>query len=280
MALIGQTGQICPADKKLYALRDVTATVESIPLISSSIMSKKLAEGIDSLVLDVKIGSGAFMKTIEDGRRLAETMVGIGSNMGKKVVALLTDMSQPLGVMIGNAMEVKESIEILQGGGPADVRALTIALAEEMLRLSGIDPSGAARSLDDGSALKVFEQIIEAQGGDPQVCSDPDRLASAPHRIPYAAKTAGYVTAMETTRIGMASVALGAGRARVDDVIDPSVGLEMVARVGERVEVGEPLLWIHHAEHGLEGALRNLDQAFTIGETVPEKQPLIIERVD
>ena len=280
VALIGQTGQICPADKKLYALRDVTATVESIPLISSSIMSKKLAEGIDALVLDVKIGSGAFMKTLEDGRVLAETMVGIGANMGKKVVALLTDMSQPLGTMIGNAMEVKESIEILQGGGPADVRALTIALAEEMLTLSGLDPAGAARSLDDGSALKVFERIIEAQGGDPNVCNDPNGLASEPHRVPYAARQAGYVSAMETTRIGMASVALGAGRARVDDVIDPSVGLEMAVRIGDQVEVGQPLLWIHHADKGVDAATRNLDLAFTITDETPAALPLLLERVD
>ena len=280
VALIGQTGQICPADKKLYALRDVTATVESIPLISSSIMSKKLAEGIDSLVLDVKIGSGAFMKTIEDGRVLAETMVGIGSNMGKKVVALLTDMSQPLGVMIGNAMEVKESIEILQGGGPKDVRALTIALAEEMLTMSGLDPKQAERSLDDGSALKVFAQIIEAQGGDPRVCDDPNTLASAPNKVPYPAPSSGYVSAMETTRIGMASVALGAGRARVDDIINPAVGLEMATRIGDRVEAGDPLLWIHHADRGVDAARRHLDLAFSIADEAPDCLPLLLDRID
>jgi pyrimidine-nucleoside phosphorylase/thymidine phosphorylase len=181
LGLIGQTADIAPADKLLYALRDVTATVESIPLIASSIMSKKLAEGIDALVLDVKVGNGAFMRSVDQARTLAETMAGIGQRMGKRVVAYLTDMNQPLGATVGNALEVRESVEILRGGGPADVRALTLTFAREMLQLGGVDPAEAERALDDGRALARFRALVEAQGGDPRVIDDPDRLPKARH---------------------------------------------------------------------------------------------------
>ncbi len=279
VALIGQTAEVCPADKRLYALRDVTATVESIPLISSSIMSKKLAEGIDALVLDVKVGSGAFMKTVEDARLLAETMVAIGERMGKKTVALLTSMEQPLGRMIGNALEVRESIEILRDEGPDDVRALTLALAEVMLELGEVDPRGAASALADGSALELFGRIIEAQGGDRRVCDDLSRLPSAKHRVPYIAKTSGYVSAMDTRRVGLAACVLGAGRARTDDVIDPGVGLEMACRLGDQVEAGQPLAWIYHNDAGVDAAQVHLDSGITIGESAPDVSGLILERI-
>lgn len=280
VALIGQTGEVCPADKKLYALRDVTATVESIPLIASSIMSKKLAEGIDALVLDVKVGSGAFMRTEEKARRLAETMVNIGAGVGKKTIALLTDMNQPLGRMVGNALEVRESIEILAGGGPPDVRALTLALAEAMLELGGADKALATAALDDGRGLARFAEVIEAQGGDPRVCENPDRLPSAPHRVPFLAPRAGYISAIETTRVGLAAVSLGAGRATKEDTIDPRVGLELEVRLGDAVEAGQPLLWLHHDGRGLDAARAHLTAAYEIGPTAPAQRPLIIDRVE
>ena len=211
VGLIGQTGEVCPADKKLYALRDVTATVESIPLIASSIMSKKLAEGIDALVLDVKVGTGAFMKDMESARALAETMVSIGTEMGKKTVALLTNMNQPLGRMIGNALEVRESIEILRGEGPADVRELTLALAQVMLELADLDPRLATQQLDNGAALQKFKDIVRAQGGDESSLEDLERLPTARRREPVIAKSGGIVTGMDTRGLGMAAVLLGAG---------------------------------------------------------------------
>lgn len=284
VGLIGQTEEIAPADKRLYALRDVTGTVESIPLIASSIMSKKLAEGIDGLVLDVKVGSGAFMKTRDDARRLAETMVGIGTRMGCKTVALLTDMSQPLGRMVGNALEVRESLDVLRGGGPADVRALTLRLAIEMLMLAGRPEAEARalaeRTLDGGAALKRFRAIVEAQGGDPAAIDDPDaHLARAPEVEPFVAPKAGYVTAIGTARVGLAAMCLGAGRARTDDTIDPAVGLEVCARLGDRVEAGQPLVQIHHRARGLADCTAHLARAWQIGPEPPEDRPLVIERI-
>ncbi len=281
--LIGQTDEICPADKRLYGLRDVTATVESIPLIASSIMSKKLAEGIDGLVLDVKVGSGAFMKTEARARALAETMVGIGERTGCRTVALLTDMSAPLGRMVGNALEVRESLDVLRGGGPDDVRALTIRLAVEMLVLGGRDRDDAERdataALDDGRALDRFRAIVEVQGGDPRVIDDPDRLPTAPKHREHRASTSGYLTAIDTTRIGLAAMTLGAGRAQTDDRVDPRVGLEICARPGDRIEAGQPLCIIHHADTGLDGCIAHLDAAWTLGDAAPEPRPLIIDRI-
>lgn len=280
VALIGQTEEIAPADRRLYALRDVTGTVASIPLIASSIMSKKLAEGIDALVLDVKVGSGAFMRTLEDARALARTMVDIGERMGKRVVALLTDMNQPLGRAVGNALEVRESIEVLRGGGPADVRALTLALAEEMLRLAGIDPAEAARALDDGRGLARFRAVVEAQGGDPRAVDDPDRLPAAPFVEPLPAPRDGYVTGIDARAIGLGAMSLGAGRARKEDVIDPAVGVVLAAKVGDAVRAGEPLLHIHHAGKGLDEARRRLAAAWSFGDAPPPSAPLVIDRVD
>jgi len=284
LGLIGQTDEIAPADKRLYGLRDVTGTVESIPLIASSIMSKKLAEGIDGLVLDVKVGSGAFMKTEADARRLAQTMVRIGNGMGCKTVALLTDMSEPLGRMVGNALEVRESIDILRGGGPADVRALTLRLATEMLMLGGLARLAAEdlamTTLDTGAALKRFRAVVEAQGGDPAAVDDPSLLPCAPHVQPFVAPRAGYVTAIDAARVGTAAMCLGAGRARTDDIIDPGVGLEVRAKLGEKVEAGQPLAMIHHRDRGLDDCRAHLGAAWTLGPAPPAERPLVIDRID
>ncbi len=279
LGLIGQTAQIAPADKRIYALRDVTGTVSSIPLISSSIMSKKLAEGIDALVLDVKVGSGAFMTTIEDARILAKTMVGIGEKMGKKVVALLTNMDEPLGQAIGNALEVRESIEVLQNKGPADIRALTLELAHEMLRLGGKDPALAEKALADGSGLKKFAEIIAAQGGDPKVCEDLDRLPKAQFTEPLCAEKSGYIQAVDTKEVGIGALVLGAGREKKEDAIDPGVGLMLKKRVGDKIEAGEPLMIIHHNKTGLDAARKRLLAAYKIGAEKPVQKPLILDRI-
>ena len=275
-ALGGQTEEICPADKRLYALRDVTATVESIPLISSSIMSKKLAEGIDGLVLDVKVGSGAFMGDLASATILADTMIAIGKRMNKEVVALLTRMDAPLGVMVGNALEVRESIEVLQGGGPSETRTLTLALAEEMLSLAGVDPQFAERSLDSGSALQKFAEIIEAQGGNPQVCDDLSLLPTAAHRVPVRSQSSGFVSRMDARKIGVAGIDLGAGRNQKTDTIDPAVGIEMVVRVGDAIEAGDILCWIHHNDKGVHAASAKLLAAIEIGEEPVAQSPLIL----
>jgi pyrimidine-nucleoside phosphorylase/thymidine phosphorylase len=285
--LVGQTARIAPADKRLYALRDVTATVESIPLIASSIMSKKLAEGIDGLVLDVKVGGGAFMKTIDDARRLARTLVAIGRGMGKRVTALLTDMSQPLGRAVGNALEVAESIEILRGGGPADVRALTVELGAEMLMLGGAAGSLAdgraaiEAAIADGRGLARFRAIVEAQGGDAGAVDDPGRLPRATRLLDVAAPSAGIVEAIDTEAVGLAAMALGAGRARVEDRIDPAAGLVVHKRLGERVERGEPLCTLHCGGGGepADRVAAGASAAWRIGPGPVAAPPLLLERM-
>jgi pyrimidine-nucleoside phosphorylase len=277
--LIGQTAEIAPADKRLYALRDVTATVESIPLIASSIMSKKLAEGIDALVLDVKVGNGAFMRTADQARTLAQTMAAIGAHMGKPVVAYLTDMNQPLGHAIGNALEVRETIDILRGCGPSDVRDLTLVLAEEMLRLGGVDPARAREALESGAALSRFREIVAAQGGDPAAIDDPDRLPTARHVEPFLSPAGGYLTGIDTRAVGVAAICLGAGRNTKDDVIDPAVGFMMNARLGDFVAAGDPLLFVHHDGVGVDAARSYLAGAFTFGASPPPPGPLVIERI-
>ena len=244
--LIGQTARVAPADKRLYALRDVTGTVESIPLIASSIMSKKLAEGIDGLVLDVKVGAGAFMKDVARARALCAAMRAIGVGAGKRVTCVLTDMDAPIGTHVGNALEIAESIEVMRGGGPADTRELTVVLGAEMLLLAGVerDPDAAAarigKSLDDGSALAVFAKIVAAQGGDPRVCEAPAAVLPQPRRkVPIVAPRAGNVAAMVADEIGMAALVLGAGRGKQDDRIDPAVGLVLAVRPGDRVAAGD-----------------------------------------
>ena len=244
--LIGQTARVAPADKRLYALRDVTGTVESIPLIASSIMSKKLAEGIDGLVLDVKVGAGAFMKDATRARALCAAMRAIGVGAGKRVTCVLTDMDAPIGTHVGNALEIAESIEVMRGGGPADTRELTVVLGAEMLLLAGVerDPDVAAarigKSLDDGSALAVFARIVAAQGGDPRVCEAPEAVLPQPRRkVPIVAPRAGNVAAVVADEIGMAALVLGAGRGKQDDRIDPAVGLVLAVRPGDRVAAGD-----------------------------------------
>jgi pyrimidine-nucleoside phosphorylase/thymidine phosphorylase len=285
--LVGQSARIAPADRKLYALRDVTATVESIPLIAGSIMSKKLAEGIDALVLDVKVGGGAFMKTLDDARRLARTLVAIGRGMGKRVTALLTDMSQPLGRAVGNALEVEESIAILRGGGPADVRELTVQLGAEMLLLGGVAPTltegrGAIEAaIADGRGLARFRAIVEAQGGDPRAVDDPSRLPRAPRLVDVPAAAAGRVEAIDAEAVGLAAMALGAGRAKVEDRVDPAAGIVVRKRLGDRVERGEPLCTLHCGAGGEppDRVAARVAAAWRIGPAAVAPPPLLIERM-
>ncbi|HEX5475974.1 MAG TPA: thymidine phosphorylase [Vicinamibacterales bacterium] len=285
-ALIGQTAEIAPADRKLYALRDVTATVESIPLISASIMSKKIAEGIGGLVLDVKSGSGAFMKTEADARRLAESLVAIGEAAGVRTEALLTRMDAPLGRAVGNALEIVECVETLKGRGPADVETLSLELAARMLVAGGVE-SDAARAgarvreaLTSGAGLEKLREIVANQGGDARVLDDYGRLPSAPDRDHLSAARDGIVTAVEAEAVGRAAVLLGAGRDRLDATVDPAVGLVLLAPPGTRVRTGDPILEIHHrGGRGLEAARQLLGPAVTIGEAPPPARPLVIDRI-
>ena len=285
-AMIGQTAQIAPADKKLYALRDVTGTVESIPLISASIMSKKIAEGIDALVLDVKTGSGAFMKTEADSRRLAESLVAIGNASGVRTEAIITAMETPLGHAVGNALEVIECIEVLKGGGPQDLIAVSVALTARMLVLGRVasDLAAAAhqvqRAIASGAGLERFRQIIEVQGGDPAVVDDYQRMPHVADRHLVAASRAGFVTAVDAELVGRASVALGAGRDRVDDLVDPAVGIMVTAKPGDAVRAGAPVLELHYRDRArLDAAIRLTSQAITIGDEPPAPRPLIVGEV-
>ena len=285
-ALIGQTAEIAPADKKLYALRDVTGTVESIPLICASIMSKKIAEGIGGLVLDVKTGSGAFMKTRDDSRRLAESLVAIGEGSGVRTEALITDMSAPLGRMVGNSLEVVECLETLKGRGPGDLEQLSVLLAARMLIVGGLERDEAAavqrvrRALESGAGLEKFGAIVEFQGGDRRVIDQYDRLPSAPDRHDVNAPRDGYVSALRAEPIGRAAVGLGAGRGRLDDVIDPGVGVEVVAAVGSAVRAGDAILRVHHrGGRGLPEALPLLAAAISIADETPTSHPIVVERV-
>jgi pyrimidine-nucleoside phosphorylase len=279
--LVGQTERIAPADRKLYALRDVTATVESIPLIASSIMSKKLAEGIDALVLDVKVGSGAFMKTEEKARELAHTLLSIGRGAGKKVTCALTNMDQPIGRAVGNALEVEESILVLSGAGPSDTRALTVTLGAEMLVLAGLarttDEGAArlARVLDDGSALAKFAEIVSAQGGDPRVCDTPRSiLPQAPHRADLLAPSDGTLVAVDTEAVGLGALILGGGRRRKEDVVDPAVGLTLHVRLGDRLAKGQPLATVHfRTDPTHRAAAELLTSAFRISPGSPDYTP-------
>jgi pyrimidine-nucleoside phosphorylase len=282
LGLIGQTPEIAPADRKLYALRDVTATVESLPLIAASIMSKKMAEGIDALVLDVKTGDGAFMKSFEDSKALAEAMVRIGRGMGKKVSALITDMEQPLGRTVGNALEVKESVETLQGRGPQDLESLSLELAAWMLHLAGITSSlEAARTrvreaLTSGAGLRKFQEVIGLQGGDPRVCDDPSRLPQARETVELRAKAEGRVTGIACRAVGQAGMLLGAGRETVDSRIDPAVGIVLHKKVGDAVREGESLMTLHVNDRGrLEEATHLLSQAVRIAREAPPATPLV-----
>ena len=238
-ALIGQTSEVAPADRKLYALRDVTGTVESIPLISASIMSKKIAEGIGGLVLDVKTGSGAFMKTLADSRALARSLVDIGEANGVRTEALITVMDAPLGRMVGNSMEVIESLEVLKGHGPADLEELSVQLAARMLVLGGVESNrgggghAGEEAIASGAGVEIFRRIIENQGGDPRVVDDYSRMPLSADQAHVPASRSGFVAGLEAEAIGRAAVALGAGRSRLEDVVDPGVGIEVLAHVGD-----------------------------------------------
>ena len=285
-ALIGQTREIAPADRKLYALRDATATVESIPLIAASIMSKKLAEGLTGLVLDVKRGSGAFLPELDRGLTLARTMIELGADHGCPVVALLTAMDRPLGRACGNAIEVEESIMALRGEGPADLMQVTYALGAEMLVLGGVatDRDDARRRMEvaisSGRAAARFQQIIEAQGGDPRVVEDPSLLPQAAACELFVADRDGVIAQVEPRAVGRGITALGGGRTRVDDQIDPTVGFVITARPGDVVRAGDPLATVFARDDaGIAAGRRALEEAIRIGEEAEPPIPLVSHRV-
>jgi len=285
-SIVGQTDRLAPADRKLYALRDVTATVPSIPLITASIMSKKLAEGLDHLLLDVKFGAGAFMRTRDDARRLAESLTRVGRAMGVNARALLTDMNQPLGRAVGNALEVVEAAEILYGRGPADTTELTLAFGAELLTMARLAPDAAAArralraAIESGAAIAKFQEMIRRHGGDPEAVADYNRLPAAAIRLPLTAPCAGFVAGVDAERIGRACVLLGAGRKRTDDAVDPAVGLTELVKVGERVEKGGTLAVAHANDRNrLEEARRLLVEAFAFADAPPAPAPLIAERM-
>jgi thymidine phosphorylase len=268
---------LAPADKKLYALRDVTGTVEAVPLIASSIMSKKIAEGTGALVLDVKVGSGAFMKDVDQARELAETMVALGTDAGVTTVALLTDMSTPLGRTAGNGLEVAESVEVLAGGGPADVVELTVTLAREMLRAAGVDDVDPADRLADGSAMDVWRRMITAQGGDPDAA-----MPGARETHVLTAPRSGVLTRLDAMAVGLAAWRLGAGRARKEDPVQAAAGVEMLAKPGDQVTEGQDLLRLHTDEpQRFERALAALDDGITVAEpgSAYDKVPLVMDRI-
>ncbi|MFQ1017208.1 pyrimidine-nucleoside phosphorylase [Gilliamella sp. BG7] len=278
LAVIGQSGNLTPADKKLYSLRDVTGTVNSIPLIASSIMSKKLAAGADAIVLDVKTGDGALMKDMADSEKLAHEMVNIGNQIGRRTMAIISDMSQPLGFAIGNALEVKEAIDTLKGNGPADLTKLVLTLGSQMVVLAD-----KAKTLEEariklqeviknGKAIEKFKTLIEAQGGDSSVVDHPEKLASAPYQIALPALKSGYVSKIIADQIGIAAMQLGAGRATKEDIIDPAVGIVLHKKVGDKVTEGEALLTIHANTDKLDTIKQKLYDNITISDNATEPQ--------
>jgi thymidine phosphorylase len=265
---------LAPADRKLYALRDVTGTVESVPLIASSIMSKKIAEGTDALVLDVKVGSGAFLPDLDSARRLAETMVRLGQAHGVRTSALLTNMETPLGRTAGNGLEVIESVESMRGNGPRDLMEVTLALTREMLDLAGMNEDPAT-AIADGGALAKWDDLVRAQGGDPDAA-----LPEAPERRHYAASEAGWIRRMDARRVGVAAWRLGAGRARKEDPVSPSAGVVCMKKPGDHVEEGEPILELHtEVPDRFDDAVAALDGAIVIGAEQPEPQTMVLERI-
>jgi pyrimidine-nucleoside phosphorylase len=286
LALMGQTENLVPADKRLYALRDVTATVDCLPLIASSIMSKKIAEGMDALVLDVKIGGGAFLKSPAEARELAKTMISLGAQFDRRVVALLTDMEQPLGQTVGNALELREAVEVLRGEGPPDVTELTLVLGAEMLVLGKVaaDTTQARaaleRAVESGAGLKKLMKVVEKQGGDPRVLETLDLLPRAQHQRTVTSEDAGFVTAIDAEAVGLASVGLGAGRAQLNSRIDPAVGFILWKKVGDPVQRGEPLAQVDFNDEALgEAAFRRLQSSYRIGSAAPTPRHLIVERL-
>ncbi|MBW7473514.1 pyrimidine-nucleoside phosphorylase [Paenibacillus oenotherae] len=287
LAVIGQSGNITPADKKLYALRDVTATVESIPLIASSVMSKKIAAGADAIVLDVKVGSGAFMKTVDEAEALAGAMVDIGTQVGRQTSAIISDMDQPLGYAIGNALEVQEAIDTLRGQGPQDLTALCIALSAQMVVLSGqASDMESAESmlrerLESGAALDKFRAFVAAQGGDPAIADQPDLLPQAPVLIEVAALQEGWVQRIDAEQLGIAAMQLGAGRATKDAAIDHAVGLVLRRKVGDKVAAGETIAILHARSEGEANRLivEHVQNAYTISTEEPGLSPLLLSVV-
>ena len=286
LSVIGQSGDLAPADKKLYALRDVTATVDSIPLIAVSIMSKKLAAGNDCILLDVKTGSGAFMKTLDEAITLAKKMVAIGENAGKKTVALITDMDIPLGNNIGNSLEVIEAVKTLKGEGPEDLTKICYSLAANMLYLAGKGTLEACdimvrETIKDGTAFERLVAMVEAQGGDTSVILDTEKFAKAPYHEEVFATTTGYVTAIDTEECGIASLMLGAGREIKESVIDYTAGITLLKKVGDKVEAGECLAICYASEPSLfEEAKKRFLDAYHIGEQQPKEQPILFARVE
>ncbi|MEK4522303.1 pyrimidine-nucleoside phosphorylase [Psychrobacillus sp. FSL W7-1493] len=283
VAVIGQSGNLTPADKKLYALRDVTSTVNSIPLIASSIMSKKIAAGAGAIVLDVKTGDGAFMKTAEDARKLAKAMVQIGNSVGRQTMAIISDMSQPLGRAIGNALEVQEAIDTLKGNGPEDLTELCLTLGSQMVvvgeKAETLEEARAMlkKVIDDGSALEIFKQFIKWQGGNENVVDNTDLLPKAAFVTELTAKEAGYVTYMEADEIGTAAMLLGAGRATKESVIDLAVGIILNKKVGDRVEKGESLATIHANSEDIQDVVNKLHKNIQIEAAQKDAPPLIYE---
>ncbi|ACT00992.1 pyrimidine-nucleoside phosphorylase [Paenibacillus sp. JDR-2] len=287
LSVIGQSGNLAPADKKLYALRDVTATVESIPLIASSVMSKKIAAGADAIVLDVKTGSGAFMKTVDDSEKLAQAMVDIGTKVGRQTAAVISDMDQPLGFAIGNALEVREAIETLQGNGPADLTELCLTLGAHMVVLGGkastvAEAKGLLQSqLANGEALAKFKQFVSAQGGDVSVVDDLDRLPQAAEQAEVKAAAAGFIAAIDAEELGIAAMLLGAGRATKDASIDYSVGITIRKKVGDAVSEGDTLAVLHTRaqDPAVEEVIAKVREAYTIAADKPEERPLLLSVV-
>lgn len=285
LAVIGQSGNLTPADKKLYALRDVTATVNSIPLIASSIMSKKIAAGANAIVLDVKTGDGAFMKTIEDAEALANSMVAIGEQVGRHTMAVISDMSQPLGYAIGNALEVKEAIDTLKGEGPEDLTELCYVLGSKMIVAGGkAESEEEARQMleaviQDGSALELFGRMIEEQGGESKIIHDPSLLAKADFQIEVPAPKSGTISQMDADDIGVAAMMLGAGRATKEDTIDLAVGIVLTKKIGEAVVEGEPLAIIHSNNENVEKTINMLQNHIHITEEAQTKPALIIKTI-
>jgi pyrimidine-nucleoside phosphorylase len=286
LAFIGQTAEVAPADGKLYSLRDATATVESIPLIASSIMSKKLSVGLDAIVLDVKVGSGAFMKRQVDARRLAQMMVGIGRRMDKRVQALITDMNQPLGYAVGNALEVMEVSQTLQNAGPTDLTRISLELAARMIFLAKLVPTldegreMAQSKLLDGSGYRKLKEVIQAQGGNPKVLDQFELLPNATGVREIASPRAGYISVIDAEDIGRASAVIGAGRNTKEDTIDPAVGVILEVKVGQKVEAGAVLCRLYYTgDENLEEAAQQIEDAFRISATPPDERELILEVV-
>ncbi|MFD0958754.1 pyrimidine-nucleoside phosphorylase [Paenibacillus chungangensis] len=287
LAVIGQSGNLTPADKKLYALRDVTGTVESMPLIASSIMSKKIAAGADAIVLDVKMGSGAFMKTLDAAEELARTMVEIGNHVGRSTSAIISDMDQPLGFAIGNAIEVAEAVRTLQGDGPEDLTELCLTLGSHMVVLGGKAGSlqEARKLLEDklssGEALGKFRELIAAQGGDVCIVDNPELLPQAERLIAVKASHSGYVQAIEAEQLGLAAMGLGAGRATKNDAIDYAVGITLRKKVGDHVEAGDTLAMLHAQSHSeaLEERIAQVRDAYTLQQEKPRQRPLLLSIV-